>query len=108
MLKLRHLGFIVCTGHQAVSRHVTPFCVLPVCFLENVLGIKIFNFDGVQYVFFPLIDYAFGFLSKKRLLNLRSPSLISLVPSKSFVILLIAIGLLGLILIPNRPLRSLR
>ena len=38
MLKLRHLGFIVCTGHQAVSRHVTPFCVLPFCFLENVLG----------------------------------------------------------------------
>lgn len=70
--------------------------MLPFSFHENVLGIKIFNFDGVQYIFFPLIDYAFGFLSKKQLLNLRSASLISLVPSKSFVILLIALTLRSL------------
>lgn len=90
ILKLGIWVLLLYTRHQTVNRYIIPFCVLSSHFLENVLGIKILNFHGVQYIFFPLIDYAFGFVSKKQLLNLRSQSLISLFPSKSFVILLIA------------------
>ena len=48
-----------------ISKYFLPFYDLSFHFLDNVLYCtKVFNFDEVQFIYFPFVPFVFSFISK--------------------------------------------